>query len=77
MCYPSVTPLGVRGLETGATGGARTPDPRLRRPMLYPAELLSREWSARLRAAGTAQTGVDYTSFGMHRPCPITVPHRA
>ena len=28
----------------GATGGIRTPDPRLRRPLLYPTELLTR-WS--------------------------------
>ena len=28
-------------LESGARGGIRTHDPRFRRPMLYPAELLS------------------------------------
>ena len=27
---------------TGASGGIRTPDPRLRRPLLYPTELLTR-----------------------------------
>ena len=30
----------------GASGGIRTPDPRLRRPLLYPTELLTRlRWS--------------------------------
>ncbi len=29
--------------EGGAPGGSRTPDPRLRRPLLYPAELRARE----------------------------------
>src|SRR5574338_367593 len=29
-------------LRTGAPGGSRTPDPRLRRPLLYPAELRAR-----------------------------------
>lgn len=32
-----VTPPGTPGC--GAPGGTRTPDPRLRRPLLYPAEL--------------------------------------
>ena len=35
----------TKGLQAlcfhGATGGIRTPDPRLRRPLLYPTELLS------------------------------------
>ena len=29
------------GLFTGDPGGIRTPDPRLRRPLLYPTELLN------------------------------------
>jgi integrase len=30
--------------KIGAPGGNRTPDPRLRRPMLYPTELRARAW---------------------------------
>ena len=30
--------------KIGAPGGIRTPDPRLRRPMLYPPELRARAW---------------------------------
>ena len=33
---------GLKTLENnGEPGGSRTPDPRLRRPVLYPAELLT------------------------------------
>ena len=34
-------------LESGARGGIRTHDPRFRRPMLYPAELLPHTYFAR------------------------------
>ncbi len=30
-------------IKNGATGGIRTPDPRLRRPLLYPTELQTRK----------------------------------
>ena len=33
--------------KNGATGGIRTPDPRLRRPLLYPTELQTQKWSER------------------------------
>lgn len=33
----------ITGIFYGAPGGIRTPDPRFRRPMLYPAELLVRK----------------------------------
>jgi hypothetical protein len=31
--------VSTRGRRFGAPGGTRTPDPRLRRPLLYPPEL--------------------------------------
>src|SRR5687768_3434179 len=40
--------------DGGAPGGTRTHDPRLRRPMLYPAELLA---PSLLRYRGTAVSG--------------------
>src|SRR5580704_13358333 len=36
----------------GGRGGNRTHNPRLRRPVLYPIELLAREWSGGGRGAG-------------------------
>ena len=36
----------------GAPEGIRTPDPRLRRPLLYPAELLAQNWLVGGRAYG-------------------------
>ncbi len=34
----------LRGVVNGGRQGIRTPDPRLRRPVLYPSELTAREF---------------------------------
>ena len=39
---------------TGAPGGIRTPGPRLRRPLLYPTELLARVWAYGRQCTGDA-----------------------
>src|SRR5712691_2433607 len=42
------------GVSTGALGEIRTPDPRIRSPMLYPAELRAREsfqWVSRSQSS--------------------------
>ena len=41
------------GINAGDPGGIRTPDPRLRRPLLYPTELLNHEME---RAMGIEPT---------------------
>src|SRR6266516_6062912 len=45
--------LGEGGL--GALGEIRTPDPRIRSPMLYPAELRARAWARLPDLAGQGQ----------------------
>ena len=37
----------------GRAGGTRTPDPRIRNPMLYPAELRPRQVAQKARESGT------------------------
>ena len=44
-------------MNTGDPGGIRTPDPRLRRPLLYPTELLNRLWSGRWESNPQHQLG--------------------
>ncbi len=39
----------------GASGGTRTPGPRLRRPMLYPAELQTQLYVERVKGIGPSQ----------------------
>ena len=45
---------------TGTPGGIRTPDPRLRRPLLYPTELLARGFFRRHCIPGTGRKGKGY-----------------
>src|SRR3984885_2405063 len=47
--------------EIGAPGGIRTHDPRLRRPILYPAELRAQRWggdTTRRRQAPSSGRGI-------------------
>ena len=48
----------TRPVEDGAPGGTRTPDPQLRRLMLYPPELLApRRGPVRARHSSAARVG--------------------
>ena len=46
------TPFGA-SRPSGRAGGTRTPDPRIRNPMLYPAELLPHQVARQAREGGT------------------------
>src|SRR5436305_14133669 len=62
--------LSGKGLETaawsGAPGGSRTPGPRLRRPLLYPAELQARA-PCLCRRCADASSGGDTAPVGGKR----------
>ena len=45
----------------GAPGGARTPDPRLRRPLLYPTELQAHAVVLAINPQDFLLTGIDYS----------------
>jgi hypothetical protein len=49
--------------HSGAPEGIRTPDLRLRRPLLYPPELLAQNSKALMRAAGAnlRRFGIDFS----------------
>ena len=52
---------------TGTPGGIRTPDPRLRRPLLYPTELLARGFFRGHCIPGEQEKG---KGQGCAQPCP-------
>src|SRR5262245_41509520 len=74
LAQPKAAPMRARvttqlldsGPHSGAPGGIRTPDPRIRSPTLYPAELRAREpepLPARLLAQGASLPQIGSSSL--------------
>ena len=49
-CYGSGRTVSSIHAVPNEPGGIRTPDPRLRRPLLYPAELQTHYWSEKIKS---------------------------
>jgi hypothetical protein len=67
------TMIHFRGCRSGALGEIRTPDPRIRSPMLYPAELRAQFRMPRISELFGQFYGTQAGTFREHFPMPYPV----